>query len=138
MTLPEFRKVLLESILDKIPGCEYVLTEEDLTQIEARKQARYDTWEWNYGNSPACTFSKKARFEGCGSIEAFLTMDQSRIRDISFRGDFFAAEDPAALVEALKDRALEPKELEAALEQVDIGRYFMGLSKSQFLSLLLT
>ena len=138
MTLPEFRKVLLESILDKIPGCEYVLTEEDLTQIEARKQARYDTWEWNYGNSPACTFSKKARFEGCGSIEAFLTMDQSRIRDISFRGDFFAAEDPAALVEALKDRALDPKELEAALEQVDIGRYFMGLSKSQFLSLLLT
>ena len=138
MTLPQFRQVLLQSILEQLPGTEYVLTGEDLAAIEARKQARYAAWEWNYGSSPACTFRKKNRFEGCGSIEAFLTMDRSRIRNLEFRGDFFAAEDPADLVAALKGCALEPAELEAALEETDISRYFMGLRKEQFLSLLLS
>jgi lipoate-protein ligase A len=138
MTLSQFRQVLLESILEQMPGSEYVLTENDLAEIQARKQARYDTWEWNFGHSPACSLRKKARFEGCGSIEAFLSMDQGRIQDISFRGDFFAAEDPAVLAEALKGTALEPAELETALKNMDISRYFMGLSKGRFLSLLLS
>ncbi len=138
MTLAQFRQVLLESILQQMPGSEYVLTENDLAAIQARKQARYDTWEWNFGHSPACSLRKKARFEGCGTIEAFLSMDQGRIRDISFRGDFFAAEDPAALAETLKGTALEPAGLEAALQNTDISRYFMGLSKDRFLSLLLS
>ena len=138
MTLPQFRQVLLESILDRMPGSEYVLTPGDLAEIEARKQARYAAWEWNYGHSPACTFRKKARFEGCGSIEAFLSLDQGRIREIAFRGDFFAAEDQAALAETLKGCPLESAELETALENTDISRYFMGLSKEQFLSLMLS
>lgn len=138
MTLSQFRQVLLESILEQMPGSEYVLTENDLAEIQARKQARYDTWEWNFGHSPACSLRKKARFEGCGSIEAFLSMDQGRIQDISFRGDFFAAEDPAVLAEALKGTALEPAELETALKNMDISRYFMGLHKDRFLSLLLS
>ena len=138
MTLSQFRQVLLESILEQMPGSEYVLTEKDLAEIQARKQARYDTWEWNFGHSPACSLRKKARFEGCGSIEAFLSMDQGRIQDISFRGDFFAAEDPAVLAEALKGTALEPAELETSLKNTDISRYFMGLSKGRFLSLLLS
>ena len=138
MTLPQFRQVLLESILEAAPGSEYVLTEADLAEIESRKQARYDTWQWNYGSSPACTFSKKARFEGCGSIEVFLSMEQSRIRDISFRGDFFAAEDPGTLADILKGCALEPEELKAALKGTDVSRCFMGLSGEQFLSLLLS
>lgn len=138
MTLAQFRQVLLESILQQLPGSEYILTAQDLAEIEARKQARYDTWQWNYGHSPACTFSKKARFEGCGSIEAFLSMEQSRIREISFRGDFFAAEDPAALSAILQGCALEPADLETALENTNVSRYFMGLDKAQFLSLLLS
>ena len=138
MTLPQFRQVLLESILEQLPGSEYALTEKDLAEIQARKQARYDTWEWNFGHSPACSLRKKNRFEGCGSVEAFLSMDQGRIQDISFRGDFFAAEDPAALTEALKGCALEPAELEAALQNIDVSRHFMGLSNDRFLSLLLS
>ena len=71
-------------------------------------------------------------------MEAFLSIDQGRIREISFRGDFFAAEDQASLAQVLKNCALEPAGLEAALQNTDISRYFMGLSKEQFLSLLLS
>ena len=138
MSLPAFRKVLLESILEQLPGTEYTLTPEDLAEIEARKQTRYATWEWNYGSSPACTFRKKARFEGCGTIEAFLTMDRSRIQQVAFRGDFFAAEEQTGLAERLKGCALDAAELEAALKHTDVSRYFMGLNNEQFLFLLLS
>ena len=138
MTLGKFREVLLGSILEQFPGTSYSLTEEDLECIQSIKERRYDTWEWNFGHSPACTLRKKARFEGCGTVEAFLSMDQGRIREVTFRGDFFAAEDQASLAQVLKDCALEPAGLEAALQNTDISRYFMGLSKEQFLSLLLS
>ena len=55
MTLPQFRQVLLDTILEENPGEEYVLTEKDLEMVEKLKRERYDTWAWNYGQSPACT-----------------------------------------------------------------------------------
>lgn len=138
MSLEAFRQVLLESILEQFPGTPYTLTPEDLGAIEQLKRQRYDTWQWNYGHSPACTVRKKARFEGCGSIEAFLSLDQGRIREISFLGDFFGAEDPSELAPLLENCPLAQEALDKALEGIDISRFFMGLTKGQLLSLLLS
>ena len=136
LTLAQFRAFLLESILEEFPGEKYELTETDMTAIAASKERRYGTWEWNFGYSPACTVSKKQRFEGCGSIEAFLDINKGCIRNITFRGDFFAAEDPAALAEVLKDCPLEETALAQRLGNMDISRYFMGLNLESFLQLL--
>ena len=137
MTLPEFRKVLLDSFLAQFPGEAYQLTDADLAEIEARKQRRYATWQWNYGHSPACTIRKKARFEGCGSIEAYIAMNQSKVQEIHFLGDFFAAEDPDFLAEKLIGCPLDPAALAAALSGTQVERYFMGLRKENLIALLL-
>ena len=137
MTLQEFRQVLLDSFLDQFPGEAYIFTEEDKAAIEERKRSRYDTWQWNYGHSPACTIRKKARFEGCGSVEAFMAMEQGVLKEINFLGDFFAAEDPAILAEKLVGCPLDPAALAAALSGTQVDRYFMGLSKENLISLLL-
>ena len=136
LTLAQFRAFLLESILEEFPGEQYELTEADMAAIAASKHTRYDTWEWNFGYSPACTVSKKQRFEGCGSVEAFMDINKGCIRNITFRGDFFAAEDPAALAEVLKDCPLEEAALTQRLCSIDISRYFMGLNLESFLQLL--
>ena len=136
LTLEQFRAFLLESILEEFPGEKYELTAEDVAAITASKNTRYDTWEWNFGYSPACTVSKKQRFEGCGSVEAFMDINKGCIRNITFRGDFFAAEDPAALAEVLKDCPLEETALAGRLGNMDISRYFMGLNLESFLQLL--
>ena len=122
--------------MEEFPGEKYELTEADIAAITASKNTRYDTWEWNFGYSPACTVSKKQRFEGCGSVEAFMDINKGCIRNITFRGDFFAAEDPAALAEALKDCPLEEAALAQRLGNIDISRYFMGLNLESFLQLL--
>ena len=136
MTLAEFRAKLLESILQEMPGSAYTLTEADLAAVEAIRQARYGTWEWNYGRSPACDVHKKRRFEGCGTIEVFLQLKQGRIEAISFRGDFFSPEDPTALASLLVGCPLEQSALKKALSHVDAGRYFHGLTTVQLIELL--
>ena len=136
LTLAQFRAFLLESILEEFPGEKYELTEADMASIAASKERRYGTWEWNFGYSPACTVSKKQRFEGCGSVEAFMDINKGCIRNITFRGDFFAAEDPSTLAEVLKDCPLEEAALAQRLGSIDISRYFMGLNLEAFLQLL--
>lgn len=136
LTLPEFRQFLLECMLEQIPGEPYVLTAQDLAAITRLKEKRYDTWEWNYGRSPACTVQKRGRIEGCGTVEAYLTLDQAVIQDISFRGDFFSADDPALLVPQLLNCRLTPEDLTERLNHVDVGRFFMGLTSAQLVQLL--
>ena len=136
MPLPEFRRVLLQSILEQFPGEEYLLTAQDLVAIEELKTNRYDTWQWNYGKSPGCTLARKRRFEGCGIVEAYLSLDQGVITAIEFRGDFFGLEDTDALEKRLTGCPLQYAALEAALEGIDVSRYFMGLDRENFLKLL--
>lgn len=136
MTLDAFRKTLLQSILEDIPGTAYPLTLKDLTEIEQLKLRRYDTWDWNYGRSPAGTLFRRRRIEGCGSIEVYLDLDHGLIRQIGFRGDFFSAADPADLGQLLAGCRPERPALEAVLAGVDVGRYFMGLDIKTFLDLL--
>ena len=136
MTLPQFREILLQSILEQFPGEAYHLTQADLAAIQAMKQQRYDTWQWNFGHSPACTVTKKQRIEGCGTVEAYIDMDKGCVRGISFRGDFFAAEDPSQLAIALEGCPLEEAALMQRLQNYDISRYFMGLNLENLVQLL--
>ena len=137
LILPQFRKLLLESVLEEIPGEPYYLTPEDLNEISRLKETRYDTWEWNFGHSPACTVQKRRRVEGCGTVEAYLTLDQGVIQDIRFRGDFFSADDPAELGSLLRGCRMETASIQKAIGNVDISRYFLGLSQEMFLEVLI-
>lgn len=134
--LPEFRRILLNSILEETPGEEYVLTAQDLAAVEALREQRYATWDWNYGASPVCTLLKKQRFEGCGTVEAYLSVTNGLIDGAEFHGDFFSPSDPQELAARLIGLRPEAAAYAAALRDVDIGRYFTGLDNGQFLRLL--
>ena len=136
MTLPQFRQVLLDTILEDEPGEEYILTDKDLEVVEKLKKDRYDTWEWNYGHSPECTLHKKAREEGCGTVEAFITLREGKISQIVFKGDFFGVSDPEQLANLLISCRPDRASLEERLSQTEVSRYFMGLTAPQLLDIL--
>ena len=91
VTLPEFRRILLENILKENPGEAYPLTQDDLAAVEKLRAERYATWDWNYGFSPVCTMLRRRRVDGCGMIEAYITVEHGKIAALSFKGDFFSA-----------------------------------------------
>ena len=136
MTLPQFRQILLDTILEEEPGSEYILNEKDLAVIAKLKADRYDTWQWNYGHSPECTLHKKSRVEGCGTVEAFITLREGKISEIIFKGDFFGVNDPEQLAQKLIGCRPERASLEERLAATDVSRYFMGLSATDLVGIL--
>jgi len=136
MTLPQFRQILLDTILEEQPGEEYVLAAADLEAVEKRKRERYDTWEWNYGHSPECTLHKKGRVEGCGTVEAFITLREGKISQIVFKGDFFGVNDPEQLAEYIIGCRPDRASLEQKLENLDVSRFFMGMTAAQLVGIL--
>ena len=134
--LPEFREILLNNILSENPGEEYVFSPEEIAEIEKIRDERYATWDWNYGRSPECTLKKSGRIEGVGRIEAYISVNEGLITNLSFRGDFFSTEDPDGLSEYLTGRRPERSEYEEALSAVDVSKYFSGIDREQLLSLL--
>jgi len=136
VTLEWFRELLLEQILNEMPGEEYILSPQDLAAISRLKAERYDTWEWNYGTSPACTLRKKRRVEGCGTVEIFLDADKGRITSVFFRGDYFSLQAPEELAEKLVGCRCDTAEFERALAGTDVSRYIMGLTTPMLLQIL--
>lgn len=135
--LEEFRRVLLDNILAQQLGEEYVLTEEDKSQISRLREQRYATWEWNYGQSRECEMTRQKRFPACGGVEAHLSTDRGVIRYIAFTGDFFSVVEPKVLAEKLVGVRLEEQSLRDALAQEDAGRYFSGPKNEELIELLL-
>jgi len=136
MTLAQFRQTLLETVLQQLPGQAYTLTAQDLSAIGALRR-RYESWDWNYGNSPACSLVRKRRVEGCGTVEAYLELSKGRIQSLQLRGDFFGSEELTPLTDALSGCPLEQTALEQALADIPVGHYIHNLS-AQALARILT
>ncbi len=136
ITLSDFRRILLDHILARMPGDAWILTEKDRAAIEELRARRYGTYDWNYGVSPECTVHKSRRVEGCGLVDAYLTIEEGVIRKLVFHGDFFSVDDPEELAKRFLGRRPVPEEYAAALDGVDAGRFFAGLDNKTLLDLL--
>ncbi len=115
----------------------YALTEADRAAAQALRKEVYDTWEWNYGASPAYDIQKAARFPGCGRVEAHMNVREGRIADIAFFGDYFGAEDDAALISKLVGLPVREDVLRGALEGFPLQEYFAHITLDQFIELML-
>ena len=136
VTLPEFRRILLENILRENPGEEYPLTPDDLAAVEKLRTERYATWEWNYGKSPVCTMLRRRRVDGCGLIEAYITVEHGLVSAVTFKGDFFSAEEPEALAARFVGHTPDRAGYTAALDGVEAARYFAGLQADELIDIL--
>lgn len=136
VTLPDFRRLLLKNVIEGNEAEAYPLTPEDLAAVEDIQRKRYSTWQWNYGASPACTLLRRRRIEGCGSVEAYLLIENGVISHVTFCGDFFSRDEPEELAAMLADRTPTRESYTEALAQVDISRYFSGLTKQSLIDLL--
>ena len=135
--LMDFRLVLSEELSRGGESREASFGQEDIRAIRQLKKQRYDRWEWNWGASPAGTFRKSVRIEGCGSIEAVMNLEKGCIASLQFQGDFFSAREPAELAAQLTGIPLRAGALREALKGMKVSDYFKGLKKAELLELLM-
>ena len=136
MTVLEFRDCLLDNVMMATPDAErYPFNDDDRAAIERLRDAKYATWEWNYGRSPAYNFSKRVRTPG-GTVEAALEVDAGIIRAARFYGDFFTRRDPADVETALVGAPHRQDELRARLAVAPVAETFVNVNAEELLSVL--
>ena len=124
ITVEEFGDKIMEYMKKQYPDMkEYVFSKEELDYIAKRAEIKR-SWEWNYGESPEFNITRGKRFKN-GKIQIFATVENSRIKNIKFYGDFFGKNEDLSEVEnLLKDVKYTREDVKEKLETVDIGEYF--------------
>ncbi|HEU4455489.1 MAG TPA: lipoate--protein ligase [Longimicrobium sp.] len=136
MTVEQLRTTLLEEIFGSatnLPRRE--LTEADREGVHRLSEAKYRTWEWNYGLSPRFNVQRVKRF-GIGEIDARLDVEEGRIRNVRFFGDFFARREMAELEALLANVRYERDDIHAALTSADVSSYFAEITAEELAELL--
>ena len=112
------------------------LSETQLTQIEADAAAKYRTWEWIYGHSPAAAFQVRRKF-ACGTVEAAFSLKAGRIDGLRFSGDFLGNLPPDRIERALQGCRYTRDDIRSALQGVSVGSCFDTVSGEDLVNLLL-
>ena len=69
-------------------------------------------------------------------IGFFITLREGKISQIVFKGDFFGVNDPEQLAEHIIGCRPDRASLEQKLENLDVSRYFMGMTAAQLVGIL--
>ena len=135
--MEEFKKLVIKHILKTDDIIPYPFSPAELAAIQKIKEERYDTYEWNYGYSPAYSVVKKRYFDQCGMLEIHMDYENGIIHGLKFYGDFFGTKDPSLLADALIGLPLERNPIEKRLRSYKISDFFHGIESELFLSYLL-
>ena len=135
MDIMAFRQKIIDGVFAGGELRQYQLTADDWKGIMALSESRYQTWDWNYGRSPAFNLKRETRYPG-GGIEALLEVEKGRVQGLKFYGDFFGQRDVAELEQKLLGCRYEPEALRACMNSVEIGNYFVNFGLDELISLL--
>lgn len=106
-----------------------------LRRVQAICDGRYARWEWNWGRSPAHAVTRRAYFDGVGSVEVHLDAVEGKVRELRVFGDFFEVSPIEELTDALRGVPLRAEALRAVLPAVSFP--IRGMDREQFLQLLI-
>lgn len=104
-----------------------------VTAATALAEARYRTWDWNYGNSPLFTASWRERF-AWGAVECCLEVRKGRIASCRIFGDFFSQREGAELESLLCGVRYDGEAVRAALADLSgeaWDSFFAGCDAAQ-------
>lgn len=140
MTTEEFRDELIKNIfnvqdLSEIKDKEYQITPADQLEIDKLVTEIYHNPAWIYGQNPKFEIQKRKHF-AMGTIDARINSNHGKITEIKFYGDFFNSQATEDLEKLLVGVDFERSALEKILANVDISSYFTGITKEEFINLL--
>ncbi len=111
------------------------LTAEELAQVQALKERKYDTWDWTYGRSPRFTFTNKHKWPG-GILEVGLQVTNGIVTEVRFYGDFLSLTSLDVVVNTLRGAPYRQDELKQRLAALPLERYFGTITLPEILDTL--
>lgn len=135
MNIQDFRQFLMEGLSDSgEPFESYHLTQQEWEDVEKLKNEKYDTWEWNYGNSPKFNIQRTKRF-AIGEIDMRLYVQKGHIAEIKIFGDFFGKEPVADLENLLTGIRYDKETITQRLKEINMMDYFGDIDNQELIEL---
>lgn len=136
LKIEEFRELLLNGLYEEREPFEtYHLTPEEWKAVNALKEEKYDSWDWNYGRSPKFNVQYVKRFP-VGEIDVRIFVEKGYLTELKIFGDFFGKEPLENLENILIGVKYDKEEISKKLTGVKIEEYFGNILKSEFIDLL--
>ena len=129
--------VISEYIKEKYPNIEvYEFTKQDIDAITELQNEKYNTWQWNFGDSPKYNFTKKQKYSG-GTIEVKLSVKNGVIEKANIYGDFFGVKDSCEFSKILVGAKHEKDALLNILSKINTAEYFYNITPSEIFNVLI-
>lgn len=125
-----FAQRLEEILSNGYADKEYVLPDNALELVHRLAEEKFGTDEWIYGRSPRATMEKNVRM-ACGNVGIHLQVSGNRIVSCRFSGDFMGNLPVAALESGLEGVVYDYESVCGKLEQLEVQRYFDGVSADE-------
>ena len=132
MTVQQFRDEIYTYIHDTFNDCEYFeLSDADVLAVEQLVLEKYETWQWNYGESPKYDYENIRKFP-TGMVELGISVQKGCIKALSLYGDFYATKEISELCNCLIGVPHEQNAIKEALAAIDFNAYLQGISLDDF------
>lgn len=133
ISINTFKDMVMDHVMKEYGGREYILSKEDIENVEKMVEEKYATWDWNYGYSPKYNFTKQTRFAG-GNIEIHLDVQNGVIQSTKIYGDFFGKRDVGDIEKALVGIRHNEEDVKNALSKFSLDEYFANISLEDVVS----
>ena len=117
--------------LDCVP---FNYSEEDRAAIEALQAERFGNPAWNFGASPACSFTNVRKFPA-GLVEAHFDINGGHISRLRVFGDYFFTQPTEAFCALLEGCPYDRNAVAGRLQRIPTGEFFSGFSPEDLVSL---
>ena len=135
MDLPAFWRYLEQSLANSLQPD--ALTEQEIQEVLQLKAQKYDTWDWNYGKSPAYELKNKCRYPG-GMLEVHLSVSGGVITGIKLFGDFLAVQPVDILENNLIGCKCQVDALMDALTKLPVADCLGAITEKELIELILS
>lgn len=126
ISILEFKDLIINYLLNTNSNNKtYDLTNDDIDNIWLLANNKYNSWEWNFGNSPKYSLTNQLKYPG-GNVEFNLNVEKGIIKNIKFFGDFFGESDVSYIENLLVGIKHDEDSIKDALNLIDINNYFLG------------
>lgn len=131
ITVQEFSDAILAQMKEEYPEMdEYVLSDAELSEIQAMRDNQFTTWDWTYGKAPEYTIERGVRYPA-GKITTYANVENSTIKSVKIFGDFFGVKPVDDIEKMLEGVRYDYKDVLAALKTVDTSQYFSRMTPEE-------
>ncbi|HEO8060972.1 TPA: lipoate--protein ligase [Streptococcus agalactiae] len=131
ITVQEFSDAILAQMKEEYPEMdEYVLSDAELSEIQAMRDNQFATWDWTYGKAPEYTIERGVRYPA-GKITTYANVENSTIKSVKIFGDFFGVKPVDDIEKMLEGVRYDYKDVLAALKTVDASQYFSRMTPEE-------